>query len=81
MDAFEKYYIPKLNASVVRHYVTELKFLITDCEFGDMRDSLIKDKIISGISDEKVKNELLNTDSLTCEKAISICKMAELIEI
>ncbi|KAJ8896270.1 hypothetical protein PR048_001614, partial [Dryococelus australis] len=61
-----------------RSYVMELKKLSRSCEFGEMKDSLIKYRIISGLLDNEVKTKLLNIDELSLEKFLQICKNAEL---
>ena len=94
--AFEDFCKPKVNESVERHlffsrvqnsgenfstFLTDLKKLSASCEFADLRDSLIKDRIISGISDSRLKNRLLREENLTLQKCVDICKAAELAEI
>lgn len=91
--AFEKYCVPKKNESVNRHqffqrtqkqnetfneFLTDLKKLSLDCAFGDMKDSLVRDRIISGINDTLLKNRLLREENLTLEKCTQICRIAEL---
>lgn len=94
--AFEEFCTPKVNESVERHFffsrvqnggenftsfVTDLKKLSASCEFGTLKDSLIKDRIICGIRDNELKNKLLREENLTLEKCVNICKAAELAEI
>ncbi|KAJ8883742.1 hypothetical protein PR048_015596 [Dryococelus australis] len=91
LQALETYCIPQANVSVERHIfftraqregesieMTELRKLSQSCEFGEMKDSLIKDRIISGLLDNEVKTKLLNTDELSLEKCLQICKNTEL---
>ena len=40
-------------------YLTELKKRALDCEFGDLREDLIKDILICGINDDKLRERLL----------------------
>ena len=90
---FEQYCTPKKNVTFERHvfntriqgsdehidsYVTELRKLAKSCEFGILHDSLIKDRIVCGISSAEVNARLLNEDDLTLEKTINICRTAEL---
>ena len=70
LTAFENYCSPKANETIDRHlffsrqqqagenfvnYLTELKTLSAPCGFGDLRDSLIKDRIIGGVRDSELK--------------------------
>ena len=57
-------------------YVTALKRLADTCEFGELKDSLIKDRIILGIKDRSTKQRLLRTDDLTLDKAVTIVRTA-----
>ncbi|KAJ8880675.1 hypothetical protein PR048_017145 [Dryococelus australis] len=93
LQALETYCISRANVSVERHifftreqregesidsYVTELRKLSQSCEFGEMKESLIKDRIISELPDNEVKTNVLNADELSLEKCLQICKNAEL---
>ena len=92
LEKFESYCIPKKNVTMERHkfntrtqgstelidqFVTDLKNIARDCEFGDIKNDLIRDRIVCGTSSEKVKERLLREDKLTLEKAISICRADE----
>ena len=58
-------------------FVTNLKKLSQDCEFGTLCDSLIRDVIIIGILDNRVRERLLREHDLTLENTIKHCKVAE----
>ena len=57
--------------------MTNLKKLSQDCEFETLYDSLIRDVIIIGILDNRVKEHLLREYDLTSENTIKHCKAAE----
>ncbi|KAJ8038504.1 hypothetical protein HOLleu_15949 [Holothuria leucospilota] len=57
-------------------FVTALKALAESCEFGELKDSLILDRVILGISDRQLKQQLLRTEVLTLDKAIGIIRTA-----
>ncbi|XP_063393306.1 uncharacterized protein DDB_G0289917-like [Cydia fagiglandana] len=59
-------------------YVTVITNLSNYCEFGTLKESLIKDKFVIGISDKKVKQRLLQEDNLTIEKCLKIAKSMKL---
>lgn len=95
IDSFERYCTPKANESVDRHiffarsqqtgesfdlFLTDLKKLSIPCGFGTLRDGLIKDRIISGLTDSNLKNRLLREDELDLDKCIRICKASELAQ-
>ena len=58
-------------------FVTNLKKLSQNCEFGNLCDSLTKDVIIIGILDNHVRECLLREHDLTLENTIKHCKAAE----
>ena len=93
VEKFQSYCSPKKNVTFERHifntraqqegetsdqYVTELKRISTDCEFGDLKEGLIRDRIVCGIRDDGVRARLLREGDLTLQKAIDICRASEL---
>ena len=92
LQQFETYCNPRRNTVYERHrfwsrdqlegeavdqWVTELKVKAALCEFSDQRDLLIRDKIVFGVRDERVKERLLRESDLTLQKALDICRAAE----
>ncbi|EFA12511.1 hypothetical protein TcasGA2_TC004209 [Tribolium castaneum] len=88
----DEYFVPKTNVSVERHkfnsrvqmanenfdsFLGDLRKIAANCEYGDLKDDLIKDRIVCAINDKRVKDRLLRETDLNLEKAISICKAAE----
>ena len=61
-------------------YVLALKKLVVHCNYGERLDRALRDRFVCGLSNIKVKNKLLNTESLTFEKGCSIAKAMELAE-
>lgn len=95
IDKFDNYFLPKINVTFERHkfftrnkkpgenfdaYVTELKSLASTCEFGKLKDSLIKDRIVCGIESDKLRKKLLVETNLNLNKCIDICKSSELTQ-
>ena len=90
---FEDYFNPRKNTVFERYkfweckqqdgesidqFITELKTRAKSCEFGDQLKSLIRDRIVFGVSDTRLKERLLRESSdLTLEKAASLCRAAE----
>ena len=46
-------------------------------EFGDLTDSLIKDRLVCGVIKDSVQSRLLRETELTLQKAIDVCRAAE----
>ena len=89
---FDEYCNPKKNQTFERHkfftcvqkadenidsYVNELRTKAKTCEFGDLTDSLIRDRIVCGIRDSRVRDRLLREQDLDLQKAITTCRAAE----
>jgi len=51
------------------------------CELGDLKDQLIRDRIVVGIKNEAVKERMLRENDLDLEKAINITKTAEVTRL
>ncbi|KAG5872130.1 hypothetical protein JTB14_030313 [Gonioctena quinquepunctata] len=92
LQEFEKYFVPKTNVSIERHkfntrcqlegeyfdlFLKDLRTIAASCNFGQLQSSLIKDRIVCGISDKRIKDRLLREQNLELNKAIEICKAAE----
>ena len=59
-------------------YVTRLKTLSEDCEFGELHNSLIKDLIIIGLRDTKLQERLLSEPDIDLEQ---VCKRGQASEV
>ena len=55
-------------------YVTDLKTKAQTCEFGELKDSLIRDRIVCGICCDKTRGRLLREPNLTLQRAIDMCR-------
>ena len=93
LQAFDRRYGPKSSETVDRYrffkrdqaagegfdrYLTELRKLANSCSFGAVCDSLIRDRIVCGIKDAPLRERLLREADLTLDKAIALCRAAEL---
>ena len=93
LEAFDEHCNPRRNETVERFkffsltqepgepqekLVTDLKLLATTCNFGDLKDSLMRDRIICRIQDRKLREELLKISDLDLQRCLSICWAAEL---
>ena len=66
------------DGETIDQFITELKTRARSCEFGDQTESLIRDRIVFGVSDVRLKERLLRESSdLTLGKAASLCRAAE----
>ena len=61
----------------VEQYVTALRSLASTCEFGNLKDDMIRDKIVCGIRSDSIRTKLLQESKLTLERCISLARSAE----
>ncbi|XP_074624378.1 uncharacterized protein LOC141882321 [Acropora palmata] len=93
LDKFAEYCEPRKNIPFERYrfnqrvqeagetydqYRTALRKLAESCEFANITpDEILRDKLIFGIRDDKVRERLLRESQLTLQKADEICRAAE----
>ena len=59
-------------------YVTELRVIAKNCALEEITpDEILRDRLVLGVRDEKVRERLLRINDLTLSKASDICKAAE----
>lgn len=61
----------------IDQYATELKRRAKSCEFGDLKEGLLRDRIVSGIGSNPLYKKLLPTQDLTLAKALQMCRANE----
>lgn len=61
-------------------YFADLKTLAQTCEYGALKDELIRDRIVCGIISDKVRKALLRESELTLQRAIQICLISEMTD-
>ena len=67
---------PSQEDRAVDVFVTDLRRRAEYCEFGALKDSLIRE-IVVGINDPKLRERLLRETDLSLEKAINLCRITE----
>lgn len=59
-------------------YLVRLKQIITDCQYGNMKDELLCDRIVVGIVDQALREKLLEKeDELNLANCLKVCKAQE----
>ena len=58
-------------------YHTEMKRLSSDCELGTLRDELLGDMLIIGLTDKRIQEGLLRESNLTLAKVVTVCQTVE----
>ena len=91
LTALEMYCVPRKNTTYKRYvfrmtiqedclfdiFVTDLRRRAEYCDFGAIKDSLMRDQIVVSINDPKLQERLLRETDLTLEKAIKLCRITE----
>ena len=93
LSKLEEYFKPKRNVIYERYifrttqqepnetiseYVTKLRRLAASCDFGTLKEDMIRDRIVIGTSDEEVRSRLLRNPSLNLNTCIEMCRSSEL---
>ena len=60
-------------------YITELYKLVESCEYGTMKNELLRDRLVVGIADKKLSEQLQIDADLTLEKAKKIIRQKEAV--
>ena len=61
----------------VSHAQLALRPIAHNCEFKDLEDELIRDRIVCGTNSERIKERLLREQDLTFDKAPHTCHAEE----
>ena len=54
----------QLPGEPIDHFVTDLRMKAKTCEFGELTDSLIRDRVVEGVRDDSTRSRLLRESSL-----------------
>ncbi|KAK9687926.1 hypothetical protein QE152_g35915 [Popillia japonica] len=58
----------------------ELQTKAASCELGELKDRLIKDRIVCGVRDKNVQRRLLREGNITLNEVVKICVASEISE-
>ena len=91
IDKFEEHFSPQKNITYQRYlfntcsqngrpfddFLIDLRNKARTCEFENLQDSLIRDRIVCGIDDKNIRERLLRDNNLTLDRATAIVKASE----
>ena len=87
VEKFQQYYErSKFNQQIqqldetVDSFVTNLYRLAQMCNYGELTDEMIRDRIVAGIRDGAVAERLQTDPELTLEKAIQMTRQSEMLK-
>ena len=78
--AFESYKFWKRQQAIGEPFdkwLTELRILASNCDFGAAADRQLRDKILYVTSNDTARQRMLEEDDLTLDKAMNICRAME----
>lgn len=93
LNKFDAHCSPKKNETYERYvfrsrvqhqhepfdsFLTDLRLKAQSCNFMMLRDSMIRDQVVFGVEDKKLRERLLRETELTLEVAVRICQVSEL---
>ncbi|MCG7865814.1 MAG: reverse transcriptase family protein [Candidatus Thiodiazotropha taylori] len=64
----------------VDSFITSLYSLAEHCEYGGLKDQLIRDRIVVGLRDAKISEKLQLDPNLTLEKAVNQARQKEAVQ-
>ncbi|XP_065289918.1 uncharacterized protein [Dermacentor albipictus] len=66
------------EAEPFEHFLRDLRKLSRSCNFAELTESMIRDQVVFGVHNPKLREKLLKVKDLTLAKTEQICKAAEL---
>ena len=73
----DKFFQLKQEGRAIDLFMTEVRKQAKDCAFGELKDDLMLHVLIRGLDGERMRRRLFETDKLTLEKAIQMCRTME----
>ena len=65
------------QAESIDTYITTLRALAETCDFGTLKDDLLRDRIVCGVRENVIRRKLLQESGLTLSKCVDICRANE----
>ena len=59
------------------HYLTDIIKQADLCKYGNLRDELIRDRLVSGIRDDRARKRLLSKKDINLAKTIELLKASK----
>uniref|UniRef100_T1IMC2 CCHC-type domain-containing protein n=1 Tax=Strigamia maritima TaxID=126957 RepID=T1IMC2_STRMM len=67
----------QVPGETLEQFITDLKNMVKRCNYGDQTDRMVRNKIVFGVSDTRLKERLLREQALTLVLAVTLCNAAE----
>ena len=95
VEKFQQYFVKRKNFiyerskfnqriqeldETIDSFVTDLYRLAQTCNYGELTDEMIRDRIVAGIRDGAAAERLQTDPELTLEKAIQMTRQSEMLK-
>ncbi|UYV65080.1 hypothetical protein LAZ67_3003056 [Cordylochernes scorpioides] len=95
IEAFDNHFIGKRNVvyewalfglrsqrpeETINEFVTVLHRISEHCEYANLREEIIRDRIVLGVKDRKLEEELMLNENLTLAKAVENARQWEAVD-
>eukprot|EP00112_Aurelia_sp_Birch-Aquarium-sp1_P022845 Seg6585.1 transcript_id=Seg6585.1/GoldUCD/mRNA.D3Y31 product="hypothetical protein" protein_id=Seg6585.1/GoldUCD/D3Y31 len=77
IEVFNTFSIATAEKDKIAPLIEKFEEYLKNCEYGELTESIIKDRIVEGINNDSTRERLLREKDLSLQKAIDICKAAE----
>ncbi|KAL5509932.1 hypothetical protein EMCRGX_G005382 [Ephydatia muelleri] len=67
------------DGETAEEYITALHNLVQDCEYGELKDEMLRDRLVVGIKDTALSQKLQLDSELTLEKAMKAVRQKEAV--
>lgn len=78
VERFKFHSRSRLEGENIAEFVTGLRRLSEHCKFGTTLEDMLRDRLVCGISDDRIQRRLLGERELTFEKAVEIATATEM---
>ena len=65
------------QGETIQQYVAELRNLSEHCEFGEILEKMLRDRLVCGVNDERIQRRLLAESQLKFKKAMELATAME----
>ena len=91
VNAFREYCQGKTNITVTRYqfnsfnqtnegmdtYIRELQSRIAYCDYGNVENSMLCDRLVCGVKSDRLRERLLQTPNMTLTQCMEMCRLSE----
>lgn len=70
----------KHGGESIEEFITALHTLSEHCNYGTVREELVRDRLVIGVRDKQLREKLMLIENLTLSKAIEIAKSWEAVK-